>query len=63
MEGGVTFRVDQHAKPWFEPGGMAKPGFAQRDWILLADLENESGDSVFDRSLKAALAVAIAQSR
>ena len=39
------------------------PGFAPRDWILLADLENESGDSVFDRSLKAALAVAIAQSR
>jgi tetratricopeptide (TPR) repeat protein len=37
--------------------------FKERDWILIADLENLTGDKVFDRSLRAALEVGIAQSR
>jgi len=37
--------------------------FKERDWILIADLENLTGDKVFDRSLGAALEVGIAQSR
>jgi tetratricopeptide (TPR) repeat protein len=38
-------------------------GFAERDWIVLADLENTTGDPVFDESLTAALYVAISQSQ
>jgi tetratricopeptide (TPR) repeat protein/tRNA A-37 threonylcarbamoyl transferase component Bud32 len=37
--------------------------FKERDWILIADVENLTGDAVFDRSLRVALEVAIAQSR
>ena len=38
-------------------------GFQKRDWILLADLENNTGDAVFDRSLVHALSVTINQSK
>jgi serine/threonine-protein kinase len=37
--------------------------FDERDWIVIADLENGTGDPVFDRSLNTALTVAIDQSR
>jgi serine/threonine protein kinase/tetratricopeptide (TPR) repeat protein len=37
--------------------------FNERDWILIADFENLTGDPVFDRSLRVALDVAIAQSQ
>ena len=37
--------------------------FNQRDWILIADFENLTNDPVFDRSLRVALEVAIAQSQ
>jgi tetratricopeptide (TPR) repeat protein/predicted Ser/Thr protein kinase len=37
--------------------------FRERDAILIADLENLTGDNVFDRSLRAALEVGIAQSQ
>jgi tetratricopeptide (TPR) repeat protein/predicted Ser/Thr protein kinase len=36
--------------------------FHERDWILIADFENLTGDGVFDRSLRLALEVGIAQS-
>ena len=36
--------------------------FATRDWVLLADLDNSTGDPVFDRSLLTALAVYLEQS-
>ena len=38
-------------------------GFKQQDWILIADLENNTGDEVFDKSLLHALTVTIDQSR
>jgi serine/threonine-protein kinase len=38
-------------------------GFAERDWILISDLENSTGEEVFDRSLNTALTVAVDQSR
>ncbi len=38
-------------------------GFKQQDWILLADLENNTGDQVFDKSLLHALSITIDQSR
>ncbi len=37
--------------------------FNERDWILIADFKNLTGDPVFDRSLRVALDVAIAQSQ
>ncbi len=37
--------------------------FDERDWILIADLQNETGDSVFEGSLNTALAVGLQQSR
>ncbi len=38
-------------------------GFERRDWILIADLANETGDSVFDGSLDIALSSALQQSQ
>ncbi len=37
--------------------------FKKQDWILIADLENNTGDEVFDKSLLHALTVTIDQSR
>ena len=37
--------------------------FAQRDWVLIADIENRTGDPRFDKALLTALTVSIEQSR
>ena len=37
--------------------------FNERDWILITDFKNLTGETVFDRSLRVALDVAIAQSQ
>jgi serine/threonine protein kinase/Flp pilus assembly protein TadD len=37
--------------------------FQKRDWIVIADFENQTGDKVFDRSLQTALNVGIQQSQ
>jgi len=37
--------------------------FKERDWLLIADFENVTGDKDFDRSLRLALEVGIAQSQ
>jgi tetratricopeptide (TPR) repeat protein len=37
--------------------------FAERDWILITDFENLTGEEVFDKSLSTALNVSIEQSR
>jgi len=37
--------------------------FQERDWIVATDFENLTGDAVFDRSLRAAVEVGLAQSR
>ena len=36
--------------------------FAERDWVLVTDAENLTGDSVFDKSLSTALAISLEQS-
>ena len=36
--------------------------FSPRDWILITDFENQTGETVFDRSLPAALTVSLEQS-
>jgi tetratricopeptide (TPR) repeat protein/tRNA A-37 threonylcarbamoyl transferase component Bud32/TolB-like protein len=37
--------------------------FAERDWLLVSDFENRTGDPLFDRSLSTALSAALTQSR
>ncbi len=37
--------------------------FSERDWILITDFENMTGDEIFDQSLNTALTVNIQQSR
>ena len=37
--------------------------FKERDWILISDFENLTGDNVFDRSLRTALEAGISQSQ
>jgi serine/threonine protein kinase/tetratricopeptide (TPR) repeat protein len=37
--------------------------FKERDWILIADIENLTSDPVFDRSLQTALTIGIQQSK
>jgi eukaryotic-like serine/threonine-protein kinase len=37
--------------------------FKERDWILVSDFDNLTGDKVFDRSLRTALEVGISQSQ
>jgi tetratricopeptide (TPR) repeat protein/tRNA A-37 threonylcarbamoyl transferase component Bud32 len=37
--------------------------FAERDWLLVSDFANHTGDPVFDRSLNTALSAALTQSR
>jgi len=37
--------------------------FQARDWILIVDFDNQTGDPIFDRSLKTAMTVGIQQSR
>jgi tetratricopeptide (TPR) repeat protein/predicted Ser/Thr protein kinase len=44
---------------------IAEPAiaFAERDWLLVADFANDTGDPIFDRALNTALAAALTQSR
>ena len=50
---------------WPERFGFSRTALAfnERDWILISDFENLTGDQVFDRSLRVALEVGIAQSQ
>jgi serine/threonine protein kinase/tetratricopeptide (TPR) repeat protein len=42
---------------------QAALAFQERDWILISDFENLTGDPVFDRSLQTAMTVGIQQSK
>ncbi len=44
---------------------LAEPAiaFAERDWLLVSDFNNQTGDPVFDRALNTALSAVISQSR
>jgi serine/threonine protein kinase/tetratricopeptide (TPR) repeat protein len=46
---------------WF--GAGRRPVLTDRDVIVMADFKNETGDSVFDETLKQALAIQLEQSR
>ncbi len=47
---------------WYTSSRPALP-FAKRDWILILDFENQTGDPRFDRALLTAFTVSLEQSR
>jgi len=63
---GVVIAVAVAAAIWFEPGWLHLSeralAFNARDWIIIADCENLTGEPVFDRSINLALEVGIGQS-
>ncbi len=50
-------------RPWSLLSGKPALAFQERDWIVVADFNNLTNDPVFDKSLRLALEVAIAQSQ
>jgi len=49
--------------PNWLPGSHNALAFNERDWLLIADFDNVTGDKDFDRSLRLGLEVGIAQSQ
>ncbi|HXL21066.1 MAG TPA: protein kinase [Candidatus Dormibacteraeota bacterium] len=47
---------------WWIFGARPVLSFAPRDFVLIADFDNQTGDTVFDRSLLTALSVSVEQS-
>jgi serine/threonine protein kinase len=47
---------------WYQ-GRQPVLSFAARDWVLVSDFENRTGDAMFDKSLDTALTVSLSQSR
>lgn len=48
---------------WFLLRPEPAIAFAERDWVVLADLENFTGEPVFDESMRRAILIALEQSR
>ena len=64
--GGARRRPGAAARPACGSGGpFSEPALAfnERDWVLISDFENLTGDKMFDGPLRLALEVGIAQSR
>src|SRR5262249_46658935 len=47
---------------WWTFGARPVMSFAPRDFLLISDFDNQTGDPVFDRSLLTALSVSVEQS-
>ncbi len=59
--GGLSWMyVGNHLSFW--RGSRTALGFQGRDWILVTDFDNQTGDPVFDKSLRTALTIGIQQS-
>ncbi len=50
------------AAVWWLVGARPVLSFAPRDWLLITDFDNQTGDPLFDRSLLTALTVSLEQS-
>ncbi len=50
------------ASVWWLVGARPVLSFAPRDWLLITDFDNQTGDPLFDRSLLTALTVSLEQS-
>jgi len=65
VTGGVTLLLLVVLVAWMEIGPSPNPeglSFQERDWVLIADFENRTGESVFDGVLESALRREIANS-
>ena len=63
---GVTLLLLLGLAAWIDLGSSPNPEgltFQQRDWVLIADFDNRTGESVFDRVLEYALEREIANSQ
>ena len=58
---GIVGALAGGSLPWLTPEPAL--AFNERDWIVVADFNNLTGDAVFDTSLRRALEVSIAQSQ
>ena len=64
--GGVTLLLLVGLVAWMETGSSSNPealNFQQRDWVLIADFDNRTGESVFDGVLEYALEREISNSQ
>jgi len=59
----VVLAASWLAKTVFFKSAARALAFQERDWILITDFENKTGDQVFDGSLETALSVGIQQSQ
>lgn len=50
------------AAAWLVLGPLASVGFTARDWVVIADFDNQTGEPVFDRALWTAFLVSLQQS-
>ena len=66
VAGGVTLLLLVGLVAWMDIGSSSNPeglGFQQRDWVLIADFDNRTGESVFDGVLEYALRREISNSQ
>ncbi len=66
VAGGVTLMLLVALVAWMDIGSSPKPeglDFQERDWVLIADFENRTGELVFDGVLESALRREIANSQ
>lgn len=66
VAGGVTLILLVGLVAWMEIGSSSNPealSFQQRDWVLIADFDNRTGETVFDGVLEYALEREISNSR
>ncbi len=66
ISGGVTLLLLVGLVTWMDIGSSPNPeglDFQERDWVLIADFENRTGESVFDGVLESALRREIANSQ
>jgi tetratricopeptide (TPR) repeat protein/predicted Ser/Thr protein kinase len=58
----AVFLAIAAATVWWLVGARPVLSFAPRDWLLITDFDNQTGDPLFDRSLLTALTVSLEQS-
>jgi eukaryotic-like serine/threonine-protein kinase len=58
----AVFLAISAATLWWLVGARPVLSFAPRDWLLITDFDNQTGDPLFDRSLLTALTVSLEQS-
>ena len=66
VAGGVTLLLLVGLVAWMDIGSSPNPeglSFEKRDWVLIADFENRTGEAVFDGVLESALRREIANSQ